>query len=132
MKDIEEMVGTRLTKLGVPYTVDEYLLEEYLLEAIDEAKQTILNFCHVTAVPEGLYHVWADRACGIYLQALYTTGKLDEVLGSTDKASSVKVGDTQVNFAVSSDASSGISGVIQKFLASGEDGELCRYRKLLW
>ena len=64
MADIIELMVKKLNAIG--YEVTE---GDDLEDARDEAEQSILNYCHISSVPDALNYAWRDMACGCFLQA---------------------------------------------------------------
>lgn len=105
---------------------------ELLGDALSRADQFILNYCHISEIPEGLTYARTDIACGYFLQNLYNIGKLDELYGIETGVSSLKIGDTQVNYSEgSASANARITAMINDLL-NGKRGDLLRYRKICW
>ncbi len=105
---------------------------ELLEDALARAEQFIFNFCHICEMPDGLLYVWTDIACGFFLQDLYNTGRLDGVYGISGTVSSLKIGDTQVNYADgTASANARVLSIIDE-LTNGKRGDLLRYRRLCW
>lgn len=107
-------------------------MAELLDDALSRADQFILNFCHISEIPEGLVYARTDIACGYFLQNLYNTGQLDELYGIETGVSSLKIGDTQVNYNEdSTSANARVTAMIEDLL-NGKRGDLLRYRRICW
>lgn len=92
----------------------------------------IKNHCNINTVPEGLYEVAIDRICGEFFFGRKQTGLLEIASLDLDGAlSSIKEGDTQVNFASDDSDDAKFSVLVQTLRTSGE-GDLVCYRKLKW
>ncbi len=105
---------------------------ELLEDALARADQFIRNFCHISEIPDGLVYALADIACGYFLRDAYNTGKLDDMYGISGAVSSLKIGDTQVNYTDgTTSANARVLAIIDE-LVGGKVGELLRYRKLCW
>ncbi len=92
----------------------------------------IKNNCNINSVPEGLYEVVIDRICGEFFFGRKQTGQL--IIGELDldgAFSSIKEGDTQVNFATDTSEDAKFDSLVQLLRTSGE-GDLVCYRKLKW
>lgn len=116
------------------FTVDEEDADTAgaLEDALARADQYIRNFCNLQEVPEQLCYPLTDLACGYFLRDLYNTGKLDELYGIESGVSSLKLGDTQINYTEDgSGANARILSIISG-LTDGKEGELLRFRKLSW
>lgn len=79
MYEMLRLMKQTLKQKGFPVD-DSEETQEALEDALLRADQYIRNFCHVQDVPDGLRYVMVDMACGHFLQDLYNTGKLDELL----------------------------------------------------
>jgi hypothetical protein len=107
-------------------------MAELLDDALSRADQFILGFCHISEIPEGLVYARTDIACGYFLQNLYNTGQLDELYGIETGVSSLKIGDTQVNYNEdSASANARVTAMIDDLL-NGKRGDLLRYRRICW
>ena len=97
---------------------------------IDRAAQDICNACNLDTVPDGLHYAQVDRACGEFLQAKYSTGKLSD---ETTQAAvqSIKEGDTTVQLSIGSSLTQRMAAAIATLQNSGES-EFEKYRKLVW
>lgn len=96
----------------------------------------IKNICNIKQIPEGLYHTAVMRLCGEYLYFLRVSGGLD--IGELDlngaAVKSLQVGDINVSFGAGDGNVSDeqkADALIEALRHAGE-GELLRYRKLLW
>ena len=93
---------------------------------------TIKNECNVSKIPDELFYIAVDMACGEFLLAKKQTGQLDiSNLDLTDAISSIKEGDTQVNFNRDESDSDKIDSLLNYLLDRGK-GELVCYRKIRW
>lgn len=116
------------------FTVDEEDGDtaDMLEDALARADQYIRNFCNLQEVPDQLCYPLTDMACGYFLRDLYNTGKLDEMYGIESGVSSLKLGDTQINYTEDgSGANARLLSIISGLL-DGKEGELLRFRKLSW
>lgn len=96
-----------------------------LLYAVDRAMELARNFCHITDLPEDMKFALADIAVSYFFEPLASVGTF--TTGS--EVSSIKVGDTSVNFG----GTSGTSATqIVNDLMDGGRRELLRFRKLLF
>ena len=92
----------------------------------------IKNVCNVTSIPIGLFYVAVDMVCGEFLFALKEVGKLDiESLNLDGVITSIKEGDTSVNFGSGSSDSEKVDILIHN-LIHGQEGELVCYRQIKW
>lgn len=96
--------------------------------AIGKVKETILNDCNVTSIPEGLIHTAVDMVCGEFLDTRMSLGKLDEF--NLDAAiKSIKTGDVTTTY--QDGGGSDMVGFIH-YLKHHKRGDLLSYRKLKW
>lgn len=102
--------------------------------AIDKTTSLIKLNCNIDEVPEGLYEVAIDIACGEYLAALKASGQsVGEIIDNLPKAiKSVNDGDTKVDFAVSdtTNAEAQFQALIN-YLLNNRQG-FVHYRRLTW
>lgn len=97
---------------------------------IDRAAQAICDACNLDAVPDGLHDAQVDRACGEFLQAKYSTGKLSEETAQA-AVQSIKEGDTTVQLSTGSSLTQRMANVIATLQNTGQD-DFAKYRKLVW
>lgn len=99
---------------------------------IQKVENHIKNSCNTLNIPNGLFNVAVDRVCGEYLFMLKHLGKLAiEGLEFGTITTSIKEGDTQVQFASGSSDDERITNFINYLITRGE-GELVCYRKIKW
>lgn len=124
-----EMILNRLDSLG--YIVKE--ADAWMIGfAMQKVENTIKNECNISEIPDGLIHKAADMACGEFLFAKKQTGQLEiGDLDLTGAISSIKEGDTQVNFDNNDSDSDKIDVILNHLMNSGK-GELVCYRKIRW
>lgn len=126
--DLVEEVLKRLDSFG--YTVKD--TDDWLLGfAIQKARSSIENECNTSGIPDGLGKIAVDMACGEFLLTKKQTGQLE--LGDLDLTgvvSSIKEGDTQINFGGGSDEEK-VQSLINYLLTYGK-GELVCYRRIRW
>lgn len=126
---LESIVG-RLKTFGYEYDVATDLIG--LTFAMNKAEQSIFNFCNITELPEGLVYVAIDMACAEFLKAKYDVGLLDiNSLDLSGAVTSIKEGDTQVNFSAGHSPAENFSAFLDSLL-NGRKEDLLRYRKLVW
>lgn len=100
--------------------------------AMQKVESTIRNECNISEIPDGLFHIAVDMVCGEFLLAKKQTGQLE--LGDLDLTgaiSSIKEGDTQVNFNGDESDSDKVDSLLNYLLNNGK-GELVCYRKIRW
>lgn len=126
--DIVEHVLKRLDSFG--YTIQES--DAWLIAfSIQKVQNTIQNECNTSNIPEKLGKIVVDMACGEFLFTKKQTGQLE--IGDLDliaAESSIKLGDTQVNFTGESDANK-MDNLIAYLMTNGRGDFVC-YRKMRW
>lgn len=99
--------------------------------AMQKVENHIKNSCNTTDVPDGLFNVAVDMVCGEFLFTKKQTGQLEIADLDFDGAfTSIKEGDTQVNFGGSSDEEK-FDQMVNYLLHHGEGDFVC-YRKIRW
>lgn len=113
---------TAYTGYAIPDT-DKPIIE-YMMK---NETQSICNLCNVAEIPDELAHIAYERAAGQYLAA-----KLKEIAGEdgVNVVTSVKEGDTQVQFSGKSNADR-LNELIGT-LTRDRMGEILRFRRLVW
>lgn len=127
-EDFFEAVLHRLESFGYTPTEDD---SWSICFAIQKVENHIKNSCNTTSVPDGLFNVAVDMVCGEFLFTKKQTGQLE--LGDLDLTgaiTSIKEGDTQVNFGGSSDEDN-FNQFLNYLLHNGEGDFVC-YRKMQW
>lgn len=127
MTAVLDDVKSRLAMLGYTAQPEDDWALNY---CIDRAAQVICDACNLEAVPDGLHYAQVDRACGEFLQAKYSTGKLSEETAQA-AVQSIKEGDTTVQLSTSSSLTQRMAAVISALQKAGES-EFAKYRKLVW
>ncbi|MCZ9313162.1 MAG: hypothetical protein O0V67_07270 [Methanocorpusculum sp.] len=123
-----DAVLKRLVSLGYSLKEDDGWA---LCFAMQKVENHIKNSCNTTSIPDGLFNVAVDMVCGEFLFAKKQTGQLE--LGDLDLTgaiTSIKEGDTQVNFGGSSDESN-FNQMLDYLMHHGEGDFVC-YRKIRW
>jgi len=124
-----EDVKLRLASFG--YTVvdgDSWVLDF----VIDKVTNHIKNSCNITEIPDGLKEVAVDMVVGEFLKGKKGTGQLDEseILAS-DAVTTIKLGDTNVQFDAAASSSVQLEALIA-YLLRGYGADLVTYRRLKW
>lgn len=127
MTAVLEDVKARLAMLGYTAQPEDDWALNY---CIDRAAQVICDACNLEAVPDGLHYAQVDRACGEFLQAKYSTGKLSEKTAQA-AVQSIKEGDTTVQLSTGSSLTQRMENLIASLCNAGRD-EFSQYRKLVW
>jgi len=121
---LEDKVIEILKSIGYEYSENDYVL---LTFCMDKVVSELNSRCHTKELPKGLEEAAIDRVCGEFLYALKSAGKLEE-FDLEQGVSSVKVGDTSVNFSgTSPDAA--FNNLIGTLRNSGEELIKC-FRKI--
>lgn len=124
-----EAVLMRLESFGVNVTEDDTFMIAF---SIRYAHNTIFNFCNIKTLPDGLYNIAVDMACGEYLNTLKGMCRLN--LNGVDlngAISQIKEGDTTVSFDASTSDEQKLTAFINHLL-HGRKGDLVCYRKFKW
>lgn len=98
--------------------------------SIRKAETEVLDYCHIDTVPEKLYMMLCDRACGQYLYALKQSGKLE--LGGVDLSgilTSLSEGDVKVDFDKGASDEARLDALLEKMMNAGKDQLQC-YRRV--
>lgn len=120
---MENAIINRLASLGYEYTQSDDWIIGFL---IDKVTNHICNNCNVSEIPEGLKEKAVDLVCGEFLKGKYSQGQLD----ITGAVSSIKEGDTQVNFASGKTPEEGYLNYIDTM--ANDVIDFARYRKMNW
>lgn len=124
-----EMVLKRLDSFGYAAgSCDEWPVAF----ATQKVRDQILAECNLLEIPEELNTSVVDMVCGEFLFAKKQTGQLE--LGGIDLDSavtSIKAGDTQVNFASSGSDEARFMQLLDYLLNHGRRNLLC-YRRMRW
>ncbi len=86
--------------------------------SLDSAKETILNYCNIEEVPEGLTMTWIRMAADFYQNEL--PGAAD-----SDGVSSISLGDTTVAFGNKTKTEQYLGSILKDYKA-----QLNRYRRV--
>ena len=123
-----EAVLKRLVSFGYDLKEDDGFV---ICFAMQKVENHIKNSCNTTSVPDGLFNVAVDMVCGEFLFTKKQTGQLEIADLDFDGAfTSIKEGDTQVNFGGSSDEEK-FDQMVNYLLHHGEGDFVC-YRKIRW
>lgn len=121
--EIQDIVN-RLASLGYAYNdeTDAWLIGFI----IDKVTNHICNNCNLSEIPTSLYEKAVDMVCGEFLKGKYSQGLLD----IESAVSSIKEGDTQINFSSGNTPEE----IYLKYIDDlGSDNiDFARYRKMNW
>lgn len=122
-------VTQRLAFFG--YTVVQ--ADEWMLDfIIQKVTNHILNICNILSIPEGLHQMAVDMVVGEFLMGKKASGQLDESeIMSSEAVTTIKLGDTQVNFGEDKTPSQQLDSLIV-FLMKGYEADLTSYRCMKW
>ena len=122
-------VTQRLASFG--YTVVQ--ADDWMLDfIIQKVSNHILNSCNISSIPEGLHQMAVDMVVGEFLMGKKASGQLNESeIMSSEAVTSIKLGDTQVNFGEDRTASQQLDSLIA-FLLKGYESDLTLYRCMKW
>lgn len=124
-----EAVLKRLESFGVTVTEDDAWLIAF---SIRYTHTTICNECNIKEVPEGLFYVAVDMACGEVMNTLKGMCRLKvDGLDLNGAITQIKEGDTSISFDASASDEQKLTAFIHHLL-HGKRGELVCYRKLYW
>jgi hypothetical protein len=113
------------------YTVVQ--ADDWMLDfIIQKVSNHILHSCNISSIPEGLHQMAVDMVVGEFLMGKKASGQLDETaIMSSEAVTSIKLGDTQVNFGGDRTASQQLDSLIA-FLLKGYEADLTSYRCMKW
>lgn len=98
--------------------------------SIRKAETEVLDYCHIDTVPQRLYAMLCDRACGQYLHALRQTGKLElDGLDLSGVFTSLSEGDVKIDFDKGTSDGTRLDVLLERMMHSGKDQLQC-YRKI--
>jgi len=122
-------VTERLASFG--YTVVQ--ADDWMLDfIIQKVTNHILNSCNISSIPEEFHQMAVDMVVGEFLMGKKASGQLNEseILNS-EAVTSIKLGDTQVNFGEDRTASQQLDSLVA-FLMKGYEVDLTSYRCMKW
>lgn len=129
-------VKNRIEALGVTLSSAPTSSDDYLIDfAIEKVTSYINNQTNLSSIPRESYNHAVDMVVGEFLATKKAMGQLDvETIDFTLVAKKVQDGDTNVEFALNSDASNTPEGQFNAFLAYLRHGNLnwSKYRVLIW
>lgn len=122
MEKIKELIQL-YTGVDIGDTFDAVLTYIY-----DAEKQHILNDCNLTEMPDGLQFVLNERVAGRFMESHKRLLLSDEDL---QVATSIKEGDTQVNFG-NVTPESRFDAIVQRLIGTDRERDIACYRKFKW
>lgn len=127
MTQEEEVLSIVKTRLGLLDETNDALINTY----IREIGRRIKHFCNITSIPDDLIDTWASMVLDAVRVEM---PNMDGVDGGSDAGLSIKIGDTSISPAKSSDsgglvntAKSIIDQVVLNYRV-----DLVHYRRLKW
>ena len=124
-----EAVLKRLVSFGYDLEEDDGWVLCFCMQKVENH---IKNFCNIDSIPDGLFNAAVDRVCGEFLFTKKQTGQLN--IGELDldgAVTSIKEGDTQINFDAGSSDESRYNQLVNYLMNQGE-GDLICFRKIRW
>lgn len=98
--------------------------------SIRKAEQEVLDYCHIDAVPKGLYPMFCDRSCGHFLYGLKQSGRLEiEGIDLSGILTSLSEGDVKVDFDKGASDEARMDALLGVMMQSGKEQLKC-YRRL--
>jgi hypothetical protein len=124
-----EDVTQRLASFGYDVTGADAFALGFVVQKVESH---ILDSCGIAEIPEGLRQTAADMAAGEFLMGKKASGQLDgSAILDSEAVSSIKLGDTQVDFGEPETASRQLDSLIA-FLMKGREADLVSYRRMKW
>ena len=127
---VRDDIIERLKQLGYVASESDYDQIDFEL---NKTLNYVMNYCHITTIPEILDLRIVDRVCGYFLYYKKNSGSLS---GFNYEAviKSIKEGDTQIQYAVGQgeDTPENRFDAFVKSLERGFDKWITPYRRLLW
>lgn len=100
--------------------------------ATQKVTQTIMNKCNTPDIPDGLMTTAVEMVCGEFLYSKKQSGQLNiESLDLDGAVSSIKTGDTSVNFDTGT-SDEGKFGKLVDYLINNGRGEFACFRRMQW
>lgn len=129
MADTVESVILRLVSFGYEPTEDDAWVIAY---SIKGTVNHILNETNQKVIPDGLFEIAVDMACGEMLNAKLLSGQLDITgLDLSGMVQSVKEGDTQVTFSEAESDEAKFKELLS-WVIRGKGSDLICYRRMRW
>ncbi len=123
-----ENVIKRLKTFGYEYDLNN---DSYSIEfAIEKVTNHILNKTNCSEIPDGLNNIAIDMVCAEFLNLKKGFGQLTD-FDFEMVAESVKLGDTNIQFAKGSTPEQKFDSCIG-YLLTGHEDDFAKYRKLVW
>ena len=129
VENIKEDVIKTLKSVGYEVVdTDLFLLEQ----SIEKVKSYIKNKTNQNKVPEGLKYIWIDRSTGEFLNFKKSLNQLNlNGLNFDRMAKEISEGDTKVVYEDTKTTGDKFE-VYMTYLMTRGEGELLRYRRIVW
>ena len=129
LTDTVDSVIQRLVSFGYAPTEDDAWIIAY---SIKGTVNHVLNQINRSEIPNGLFEVVVDMACGEVLNAKYGSGQLELAnLDLDGMIQSVAEGDTTVSFSAEGSDESKLKNLLS-WLMQGKGCDFLCYRKMRW
>ena len=128
-ESVTESVLKRLDAFGYEATESDAWMIGF---AIQKVESYIKNECYISEIPDDLFAIEVDMVCGEFLSSKYQSGQL--VIDGLDldgAVSSIKTGDTSVNFDTNTSSEGKFNSLIYNLMNNGK-GELACFRRMQW
>lgn len=127
---IREDIINRLKQLGYTVTENDY---DHIDFELNKTHNYVLNYCHITTIPDILDPRIIDRCCADFLFYKKNSGSLEGFNYET-VIKSIKEGDTQIQYAVGQgeDTPENRFDSFVKSLERGFDKWCTPHRRLQW
>lgn len=126
-----EAINKRLADFGYTVLPEDASAIEFLIEKWSDY---VLDFCNISAVPEGAKTKLIDKICGEFLYYKKNSGQLGETYDFEAPAKIIKEGDTSITMSYGE----GGKTPEQRFdnmlttLMNSFDKNLVKYRRMAW
>lgn len=128
-KSIVNNIYQYLVSLGYTPTADDSFLIAYYIIDQSYSIQTVID---TTTMPDGLNTTLINRVCGYFLSAKISSGEISsDNFSYDDIVSSLKEGDTQVNYDTSTNKNALLKQLLDNLKLSGAD-VILKYRRIKW
>lgn len=128
-KSIVNNIYQYLVSLGYTPTADDSFLIAYYIIDQSYSIQTVID---TTTMPDGLNTTLINRVCGYFLSAKISSGEISSDNFNYDNiVSSLKEGDTQVNYDTSINKNALLKQLLDNLKLSGAD-IILKYRRIKW
>lgn len=124
-----EAVLRRLEGFGCAAKEGDAWLVAFCIQKVDNR---INSACNTLTIPDGLFNVAVDRACGEVMFSLQQSGKLEpENIDLSGAVTQIREGDATIQFANGSSDAEKFTVFVNYLMHEGE-GEFACYRKIKW